>query len=480
MRLNLSEAVKTWAIRQGNAIAISGSRNVTYSELDKLASGYADCILSHLPDSNKKIAILSNDNIHFITFLLGIIRSGNVFVLINPNLSNDQINKSLETINCDYYISIEEETRINAKYIPLPINKNICNANCSTKLYPNTGLTENAGVIFSSGTTGEPKALIRNSFSILSEVIQWMIELQLQKGTTFLIPRPLYYTGGFILMYTSLFSGGRVDLLDDISSDNVLNYLTNNTCDWAFIVPSAIREMIASKKTNHIMVKNVLTMGSPIYHYEKVQFYDKFKCNIIEVWGNSEGLGTITTTEDLQNRPNSIGRPFFTDFLDVLNNNSKEDSINKEGLLFGISDNEFSEYIGKPELTNDVLHDGYIFSEDIGYKGKDGYFYLTGRAKDIIVIDGVKVFPKDIEHEILHNKHILDCAVFSLKDRNGNDIVSAALVMNDDSKPEIVIQEININLAPHEMIKSYIVLNNIPRNHGGKIDKNSIVSLFKK
>lgn len=480
MRLNLSEAVKTWAIRQGNTIAISGSHNVTYRELDNLASVYADCILAHLPNSNEKIAILSNDNIHFITFLLGIIRSGNVFVLINPNLSNNQINKSLETINCNYYISIEEKRNISTNYIPLPNIKNVENEGFTTKLYPNTGLTENAGVIFSSGTTGEPKALMRNSFSILSEVIQWMVELQLQKGTVFLIPRPLYYTGGFILMYTSLFSGGRVDLLDDISSDNVLNYLHNNTCDWAFIVPSSIREMIVSKKANRIMAKNVLTMGSPIYHYEKVQFHNKFKCNIIEVWGNSEGLGTITTTEDLQNHPNSIGRPFFTDFLDVLNNNSNKNSTNREGLLFGISDNEFSEYIGKPELTKDVLHNGYIFSEDIGYKKNDGYFYLTGRAKDIIVIDGVKVFPIDIEHEILRSKHIIDCAVFNLKDKNGNDTVSAALVMNDNSNPDIVIKDINVNLAPHEMIKNYIVLNNIPRNHGGKIDKNSIISLFDK
>lgn len=476
MRLNLSEAVKTWANRQGNSIAISGSRNVTYAELDNIANVYANSILTCLPDSKKKIAILTNDNIHFVTFLLGIIRSGNVFVLINPNLSDAQINKSLKNINCDYYVSVEKNTKISANHILLPINDNNSNTFSSIKIYSNTGLTENAGVIFSSGTTGEPKALLRTSFSILSEVVQWMIELQLLKGTVFFIPRPLYYTGGFVLMYASLFSGGRVDLLDDISCEHVLEYLNNTSCDWAFLVPSVIREMIALKKASKIKAKNVLTMGSPIYHYEKLQFHNKFKCNIIEVWGNSEGLGTITTPEDLQDHPHSIGRPFFTDFLDV----SKNKYTDKDGVLFGISDNEFSQYIGKPKLTNDVLQNGFIFSEDIGYKENDGYFYLTGRVKDLIVIDGIKVFPIDIEQEIMHSNQVIDCAVFSLKDKNGNDTVSAAIVVYDNVNPKAIIQKININLAPHEAIKNFVVVDKIPRNHGGKLDQKSILNFFDK
>ncbi len=479
MRLNLSEAIRTWATRQGDALALSGSHNLTYAELDKLASSYADCILTYLPKSTEKIAILTDDNIQFISFLLGIIRSGNVFVLINPQLSDEQINTSLKAINCNYYISNNHKKRINANYISLPLMHKVPIINRTIKIYPNIGLTENAGVIFSSGTTGEPKALMRNSFSILSEIIQWMVELQLQNGTTFLIPRPLYYTGGFILMYASLFSGGRVDLLDDISSDSILNYLDNRSCDWAFIVPSVIRKMITC--TGHTkMAKNVLTMGSPIYHYEKKSFSDKFNCNLIEVWGNSEGLGTITDPFDLQSHPFSIGRPFFTDYLDVSQNDTYAGLTSNDGVLFGISDNEFSEYIGKPELTKKVLQDGYIFSEDIGYKDAEGYFYLTGRIKDIIVVNGIKVFPTDIEMEVLSNENVVDCAILSLLDNSGNDIVSAALVMKNGQSAQNAIFEINKRLAPHEQIQKYIVLDMIPRNHGGKADKNVITYLFSK
>lgn len=470
MRLNLSESVRTWSIRRGETLAISGTRSLTYADLDSTSDRIARNIMISVPKSPVRIAILTEDNIQFVSFLLGIIRSGNIFVLINPTLSCEQINRSLHTIHCDYYISDREWDAITAQYIPVSFGNG--NAFEMKTPYPNIGVCDEAGIIFSSGTTGEPKALMRSSFSILSEAIQWMIELQLRIGTSFLIPRPLYYTGGFILMYSSLFSGGRVDLLDDISCQSVLEYIQKVDIDWAFIVPSAIREMIACTGYTR-MAKRVLTMGSPIYHSEKIAFCKKYECDIIEVWGNSEGLGTITEPADLYNHPNSIGRPFFTDYLDV--EVKGEHGKHGEGILFGISDNEFSEYIGKPELTENVLQGGYIFSEDIGYKDESGYFYLTGRIKDIIVVDGVKVFPADIEEKLIHTNKIFDCAVFSIADDKGNDTVVAAVVMKDDYSARDTIQAVNTIFAPHERIKQYITLDRIPRNHGGKVDRSTIM-----
>ena len=147
--------------------------------------------------------------------------------------------------------------------------------------------------------------------------------------------------------------------------------------------------------------------------------------------------------------------------------------------MFGISDNKFSEYIEKPELTRNVLRDGFIFSEDIGYKDDNGYFYLTGRVNDIIVINGIKVFPTDIEKIVLKEKEVLDCSIIGIKTQNGNEVVSAAIVLEDECLAEQIISKVNNTLAPHEKIENYIVLKSIPRNHGGKIDKKTIYKYFK-
>ena len=214
-------------------------------------------------------------------------------------------------------------------------------------------------------------------------------------------------------------------------------------------------------------------MGSPIHQSEKISFRNKYRCNIIEAWGISEGLGTITDFEDINIRPNSIGRPFFSDFLDV-------DYFPNEnvGILYGLSDNEFLEYVGQPELTHEVKRNNYIYSEDIGYKDSDGYFYITGREKEIIVINGIKVFPHDIEEALLNTGNIADCVVFGGKDANGNDTVEAAIVMKTGFNVSDTISALNAKLAPHEAIKKYLVMESLPRNHGGKVDK-AIISALK-
>lgn len=474
LRMNLSEAVRTWAMRNKDAIALSGSDTMTFGELDYAADICAKHLIKYIPTGGERIAILTEDNLQFVIFLLGIIRSGNIFVLINPTLSTLQIDRSLQKIDCVYYISGDKNKNLSGRCIFVPLGNKCERTSYDSKLYFQRGVGEETGIIFSSGTTGEPKALKRSSFSILSETIQWIIELQLHRGMSFLIPRPLYYTGGFILMYASLFAGCRVDLLDNLSCENILAYMQKEPVDWAFIVPSVIREMLTYTNYNH-MAENVLTMGSFIYHSEKMAFHKKFSCNIIEVWGNSEGLGTITETKDLYEHPGTIGKPFFTDYLDV----SRNDEGVAGGILFGISDNEFSEYVGKPELTREVLHDGYIFSEDIGYRDEEGYFYLTGRVKDIIVVNGIKVFPADIEKELQDTGKITDCTVFSVADHLGNEVVSAALVMSSYESPEEVINSVNYELAPHERIHKYVVVDSIPRNHGGKVDRNFIIEIIK-
>lgn len=470
MRLNLSSAVHSWAIRSGYEKAIDGSMAITYQELDRYADNISRTITRNVEGKDNLIAILAKNNSEFIIFLLGIIRTGNIFVLINPTLATEQINISLGKIDCKYYIASVENSAIKAKGIIIHDYK-CCNLDCDNSFCPQfTGVQEKAGVIFSSGTTGQPKAILRTSYSFLSETIEWIIELQLQKGTSFLIPRPLFYTGGFVLLYSVLFSGGCVHLLDNISSKTVLNYASKVSLDWSFIVPAAIREMISLDDYSTIS-KSVLTMGSPILQGEKLAFHDKFGCRIIEAWGNSEGLGTITDFEDLFKKPNSIGRPFFSDFLDI-----EYYPNEKVGILFGLSDNEFSEYIGQQKLTNAVKHNNYIYSEDIGYKDSDGYFYITGREKEIIVINGIKVFPQDIEETLLSTGAIADCVVFGGKDNKGNDIVEAAIVMKTGFNAKDIITLVNSKLAPHEVIVSFIEMDYLPRNQGGKVDKTAIIS----
>ena len=207
-------------------------------------------------------------------------------------------------------------------------------------------------------------------------------------------------------------------------------------------------------------------MGETILHSEKSNFKNRFKCNIIEVWGNSEGLGTITLKDDIITHPESIGRPFFTDYLNIDNESHIYSGNNlEEGILFGKSDNAFSEYIGDPEKTGKILKKGYIYSEDIGYKDKDGYFYLRGRINHRMCIGDKNIFSSRVESFIFDQYHLRDVALIA---KNGKCYI--ILTTDIDINPDIIVAAICEKFELSSDFVEYKIVDSIPRNFGGKTD----------
>ena len=473
MRLNLSNAVSTWSERYPDKMAIDGDYSATYRQLDYMANYVANSIATVAPSGKHKIAILEMNGLLFVTALLGINRSGNIYVLLNQTLDEACLADLAESVGCTYYLASAEHAMGKVKWIPISEN-NYSEQYLSLK---EQGVLDDAAVFFSSGTTGKPKPLLRSNYSVLSEIIQWIIELELTRSSTFLVPRPLYYTGGFVLLYATLFVGGCVSLLRDYSINSVVRFFSNNTCDWSLLVPSVIRELLSQSDAKHVS-RNVLTMGDRILPEEKQMFQQKYQCNLIEVWGNTEGLGTITCPEDVMNNPTSVGRAFFTDFIEVDHTELRKFGLEQEGILRGKSDNIFSEYIGNDKLTAKTIVDGWIVSEDVGRKDEYGLVYLTGRLSDAVLIEGRYVFLQRIEEILRRNLDVVDAAVFLKLEQDWKYTISAAVV---SKKPLPLLKEqmkVNSELLSSEQIQHVFQLPEIPRNHGGKVEISKLLALI--
>lgn len=484
MRLDLSEAIRHWGKYRPSNLAIGGDALITYRDLNLEINKLAAQIISNI-GQNKQIAIISKSKIDFIIMLAAIIRTHNRFALVNPSLADIQIEKCLLASRCDAYI-YNETKNIDKQIVSLLYtheDKNSSNLNIC-EIYPERYFKPDdpAGVIFTSGTTGSPKGLVRTSYSFLSEAILWMIELELNQKTSFLIPRVLYNTTGFVLMYATLFAGGRVDLFDNPTTQTILQYLSVEPCSWALIVPSTIREILNMfSESESFKLNNVITMGEHISADDKILFSKRFKCNLIEVWGNSEGLGTITDTEDLKLRPKSVGRPFFTDSVEIM----KDRSIAQPeviGKVCGYSDNEFSEYINNASLTQETIVGGLIVSSDLGYEDNEGYLYILSRSDDVIMVDGLNVYPKDIEYIIRQDDRIRDCVVIGKKDSLGNSKPIAIVELKETIQvfnEAEMITKVNSQLAPHEYIYHIMEIGKIPRNDGEKVDYKRLLQVIK-
>jgi acyl-coenzyme A synthetase/AMP-(fatty) acid ligase len=210
-------------------------------------------------------------------------------------------------------------------------------------------------------------------------------------------------------------------------------------------------------------------MGGPISGDEKMAAARLLGCNVIESWGNTESLGTITESEDLETRPNSIGRPFLCDELAIVDDDLRPVRHGTQGRIAGGEEAGFLRYSNRPEATNKARREGLIISEDFGYQDEDGYFYILGRESDNVVRNGKSVFMSQIEARIRSHTLVLECCVTSVGDETAVEIV-AIVNPTEPCDSETLRITLNVLLPEHEQIDRVLTMP-VPRLPNGKFDR---------
>ena len=331
------------------------------------------------------------------------------------------------------------------------------------------------GIIYSSGTTGAPKGIVRSDLSMFTELVGWCLELPITRNSIAFIGRPVYYTGGLVLTAATLLVGGSAILPHEWSVTIYKSFMSTNVVDFAFLIPDQVRELIRKKLTDASHwagPRRILTMGAPMPESLKRSVQEVLKCDYIESWGNSEGLGTITSECDAKARPSSIGRPFLSDELFVVDEDARQLPTGSIGRIAGYADSVLTKYQNREDLDRRFIRDRMVISEDLGYVGSDGYFYLAGRVSQRIVRKGEPIFATDIENIITCMDGVREVAVSGMDDATEGQVPVAAVALKTETSQyrDEFLALANSKLLPQQRLKRVYFLSELPRNAAGKVD----------
>lgn len=500
MQFGVSESIAHWGKYRPASIAIYHNGQVTsFQKLNSLVNSLC-CEIDKSDFCFDRIAIAVHSKADFLISLLAILRSGKSAVLLNMGLPDEAIHINIQDAKVTCLIHDECNQRL-CDFISSTNNKRILNVNKIMENHTSIpkipvnfavrGPGDEWGVLYSSGTTGTPKGIERDHNSIVTELLGWSIELGLSSQTEFYIGRPIYYTGGLVLALSTLIMSGSI-ILNDFNDDNdpnevwtdYQNIFAHLSPKWAFFVPDQIRafiQIIENKNVSLKMADMILVMGSAISGEEKIKAKRLLGSGIVESWGNSESLGTITEPDDIEKRPDSIGRPFLTDELFIVDNNCNQVGPGQYGRIAGSEEAGFSEYCNRPEATKCAKQKNLIISEDIGYIDDEGYFYVCGRQQDCVLINGDTLFIPDIEQKIRQHDNIKECAIITNSPDETLVELIAAIVPMSKSKMEKsqFILELNSLLETNEQLADIALMDTLPHVPSGKIDKVTIKKLIK-
>ncbi len=449
-----------------------------YAQIVSLAAGIRKEV-----GTGQNIILVSNNNLFFIMAYLGILKSGNVVVPLNP--ATEPGNLSYIIKQCGSKTAfISNGTPIVSDELHVVFNetgmKELINSRESFIEQGSSDVDSMAEIIYTSGSTGVPKGVIishKNLTANTSSIIQY---LKLTSNDTMLIVLPFYYCYGLSLLHTHLKVGGSIALNNSfIFIGGILRDLNLYRCTGFAGVPSHYQILLRKSKsfitTSFPYLRYVTQAGGKLptlFIHEFIKALPAVKFFVM--YGQTEATARLSylPPDVIKEKSGSIGKGIPGVTLKVVNENGKEIKTGEQGEIIARGDNIMKGYFKDKSLTDITIRDGWLYTGDIATIDDDGYIFIVSRKKEIIKVGGKRVSPKEIEEVILMLPEVIDCTISSIEDPLLGEAIVATLVLNDEGKNTInadkVLEHCHKHLSAHKIPSHITFENNIHVNAAGK------------
>ncbi|MFN8258949.1 MAG: AMP-binding protein [Bacteroidales bacterium] len=406
--------------------------------------------------SGKNILLNSTNNLFFIQSYLGIIKSGNVCIPVNPAGSA----KTLEFIISETepalaflqnrFMSSLENTSISL------INESQLEELLSNNLLPDQSFESEAEddtlaeIIYTSGSTALPKGVMITHGNLISNTKSIIEYLNLKDSDKMLVVLPFYYCYGLSLLHTHIRVGGSIALNNTFMLlGSVISDLKNYKCTGFAGVPShyqiLLRKTTSFKETNFEHLRYITQAGGKLHTVFIEEFINNFPQILFYVmYGQTEATARLSylPPSNLRKKLGSIGIAIPGVELKVVNPEGKEVAVGEIGEIAAKGGNIMKGYYKAEELTSKTLINGYLHTGDLGSMDEDGYIYLVARKKEIIKVGGERVSPKEIEEVIVRIPEVVDCTIEGVYDEVLGEKIKATIVINDNTDPKMLEEKI--------------------------------------
>lgn len=477
-----------------NDIAISYISNdiesqLTWLEFDGLANKTANALIANGIRCGDKVSILMNNCLEWLPIYFGILKVGAIAVCVNTRNNIDEILYCLNLVECSCTIYAHEFcasevlSAIQKQYVT--ISASDVDVFSSSKPNVNILSYDLAAIYFSSGTTGQSKAVLHKHSALMNAARVENIHHKQIKDDVFLCIPPLFHTGAFIHWLGSFLVGGSVVIIKNTSPKKIIEIIEKKLISITWLLLIWVQDIVDAIECGDINIENydlkkwrLMHMGAqPIPRSLILQWNNLFPNQQIDVsYGLTEsaGPGCVHLGVDNISMAGSIGKPGFGWEVKIVNEDGIELDNNEIGELAIMGEGLMVCYYNDPVSSKIALRDNWLFTGDLGYKDENGFIFLVGRKKDIIISGGENIYPIQIESHIKSYFKVKDVAIIGLPDRRYGEIIVAIIELKthfECDKREILKFCIDIPKYkwPHK-----IFFDRLPRNALNKVDKNKL------
>ena len=427
----------------------------------------------------------------FITAIFGVLQAGGVVVPINNFLKPAEVTYILSDAGAKVLIAeavtADEQAQLAAKLPELKFFKieELANAPALPTVEPGSARrTESdlAFIIYTSGTTGRPKGAMLSHGNLLCNVASCRQVLEAVALDRFVVLLPMFHS--FMLcvgVMLPMTTGCSVVLIQSLHpAKNVIQEIICRQATILPAIPQFFRALANAHVPADIPLRICISGAAPLPVEILKEFNGKFPIPLIEGYGLSEA-SPVVAMNPIKGpwKASSIGVPVPGVEVTVQSDSGEILPPDQVGEICVRGGNVMQGYWNQPEETARALRDGWLLTGDVGYRDRDGYFFITDRKKDMLLVNGINVYPREIEEVIYQFAGVKEAAVVGQPDPRKGEQPVAFVALNEgvtlDAKA--LLHFIRSKLADYKVPRRVTILPALPRNATGKILKTALREL---
>ena len=506
--MSLIDLFRTAADRFPDHTAVRDRRHsLTYMELRSLADGLTSTLLDLGLVPNDRVGLLLDSSVRYVVAYLGVLQAGCVAVPLNTDNSRRNLEAVLRQCNIkcligqDRYLTRYQLWSLNARIIcSSDLNKanngpgrdiidweQAVKNDLNVDSFPNPASAGLACILFTSGTTGEPKGVMLSHGNLAANTQSIISYLRLRETDSILSVLPFFYSYGSSLLHTHLAIGGTVHIEGQFVYPNkALERMAKERITGFAGVPSTFALLLHRSNFRNMEwphLRYVTQAGGPLAPSLAKEISAVLPdTEIYIMYGQTEATARLSylPPERLADRPGSVGKAIPGVELRVVNEKGHSVKPGQIGEITARGDNIMQGYWAQPEKTARVLRNGWLYTGDLARVDQEGFIYIESRKNDMIKSGAHRISPKEIEEVIAAWPGVHEVAVTGCPDPILGEAIWAFVV--PDGKPPLnhkaLIRHCRDNLASFKVPQKLIELDELPKTTSGKIKKNLLMNKY--
>lgn len=491
-------------------VVVETGKRYTYRDLDARAARCASALAARGIRKGDRVGVLAHNRVEFLDALFAAGKLGFIVVPLGTRLTPHELTYIVQDAGlaaCFYGGEFIDTVRALQAAVTVRtwLAFDLCAADGDASYaelaqgaaYPNEagchGEPERLGtcgrlvpedpycLLYTSGTTGKPKGVIIPHRMVAWNGYNTVVCWQLREDDVSPIFTPLYHAGGLGAFLVPIFTiGGTIVLHARFDVSEVWRTIERERCTVVLGVPTIYKLLMEAPEFNKVDLSHVrwfASGGAPLPVY-LIDAYRQRGVVLRQGYGLTEvGVNCFSMTDD-PTKAGSIGKPLmFTEAM-LTDETGTEVSVHAVGELLLRGPHVCAGYWNNPQATAASLDDGgWFHTGDLARRDEEGFFYIAGRKKDMIISGGVNVYPVEVEAELLQHPAVQDAALVGVPDATWGEVGVAFVVRRAGTppvQPDQLSSFLAAKLAKYKIPKDYVFIENLPRTAYGKVVKGDL------